>query len=133
MFDCRRVLGLDIRDFGGAVSWRHAYLMVQELMKDPANHLAAAVAEWDYPASREYLATLDLYDLQHKSKAGKGKTPKPYPRPFKDVEKKRFGKTKLSPAQAIEVLAARSPLRVDPPPAQVQEDPLWLTKSPQPM
>lgn len=62
--------------------------LIDGLMHDPSSRLHAVVAGWDYPATREWMALVDLYDLQH-AKASKRK-PKPYPRPF-DKAKTRIG------------------------------------------
>lgn len=60
-------------------------MLMQELMADPTSHLAAAVAGWDHPMSREALIMADLWDLNvavntDRKKRGRAKT---YPRPFK--------------------------------------------------
>jgi len=68
--------------------------LVDGLRRDPASRLQAAIAGWEFPVTREWLATVDLFDLQH-AKASKSR-PKPYPRPF-DTNKSRIGgKTKTS-------------------------------------
>ena len=66
------------------MQWDEAWLLFQALMLDPSSHVAAAVSDMGYPATREFLALADIFDLsvavntkqedRHKSK--------PYPRPF---------------------------------------------------
>ena len=69
---------------------------------------APRCAGWDYPASRELLAAMDLYDLQHHvawaQGGGKGRKPDPYPRPWP-----RASKRQMSPDKGVtqeQVLAA---------------------------
>jgi len=62
--------------------------LVDALLRDPSSRLQAAVAGWEFPVSREWLALVDLFDLQQ-AKASRRK-PKPYPRPF-DKSKTRIG------------------------------------------
>lgn len=61
-----------------------AWLLVNALMVDPTSHLAAAVAGWKYPMSREALIAADQFDLTvavNTDKKRRGKS-KHYPRPF---------------------------------------------------
>lgn len=78
-------------DVGVSMSWGEAIRLLGLLRKDTSSQFAASMEGWEFPASREMLATLDLYDLQHYSKADpkRGK-PKPHPgRPFRTNDKKR--------------------------------------------
>jgi hypothetical protein len=65
--------------------------LVDGLRRDPASRLQAALAGWEYPVTREWLALVDLFDLQHKV-AAKNK-PQPYARPF-DRARNRIGGVK---------------------------------------
>jgi hypothetical protein len=67
---------------------------------------AATLEGWDYAMPRDVAVLMDLYDLQHASKSKK--TPKPYPRPWKDAGEKRrrgnaAGRTR---EQVVEILRA---------------------------
>lgn len=95
--------------FNGGMSWREAWSLTQVLARDPSSWLCAVLNEWEYPLSRGEMATMDLYDLQHRAKSKR--KPKPYPRPFPDKAKTRFGKTDLPPDEVRSILAARSPVR----------------------
>ena len=72
------------------MSWGEAYRLTTVLLSDPSSHVAAAVAGWDHPVSREWLVLADVYDLTARVAAGKKwKAKDAYPRP---VPKRRFGK-----------------------------------------
>lgn len=68
---------------------------MKRLAVDPATHLGASLAGWDYPMSREALVSADLFDLTHQiawsqaDKRKRGPKPKPYPRPWPDRQKTR--------------------------------------------
>ena len=47
------------------MGWGEAWRLMDVLLTDPSSHVAAAVAGWDYPLSREDITMRDLYDLQH--------------------------------------------------------------------
>jgi len=91
--------------------WREAVMLVHVLARDPSSWLCAALNEWDYPLTRGEMALADLYDLQHKTKAKNPRSVKPYPRPFPDKEKKRFGRATRPQHEIRAALAARG-LRV---------------------
>lgn len=78
-------------DIGRVMSWATAYRMVEILKEDGSSQLGAKLAGWQYTATRAELTLRDLYDLQHKSKAKKGHTPKPYPRPW-DAPRRVIGR-----------------------------------------
>lgn len=76
-------------------------------MRDPSTEIAAAIAGWDYPLSREALILADLFDLQHTSKAKK--KPQPYPRPWPDGATKveKFGDAGgRTPVEVADILRA---------------------------
>jgi hypothetical protein len=85
-YDFRARFGLPITSvFDGRMGWEEAWQLVQELAADPTSHLAAAVAGWDHPMSREALILADLFDLTvaaNTDKRRRGRS-KSYPRPFK--------------------------------------------------
>ena len=78
-YDWRTRFGLGTEDIGGRMSWGEATRQTRTLSLDPSSHIAAALAGWEYPVSREALVLMDLFDLQHISKAKR--KPSPYPRP----------------------------------------------------
>jgi hypothetical protein len=82
------------------------HLLVDRLLRvatrSPSSVLYAARAGWDYPVSREWMAVADFIDAFYS--ANSKRKPKPYPRPWKDNNTSRLGKTSLSPAEAREVL-----------------------------
>lgn len=95
--------------FEGHVSWHEAWLLTEQLLADPTSHLAAALADWDHPASREALALADVFDLlvavntdkRKRSRAGH------YPRPFPLGERTRSTKPQVSQAEVRAALEAR--------------------------
>ncbi|NII42108.1 hypothetical protein E9228_002766 [Curtobacterium flaccumfaciens] len=73
--------------------------------RDTSSVLFAARNGWDFPVSREWIQAADSIDQFAASKWTKGSPrPKPYPRPWRDANTNRLGKTDLSPAAAREVL-----------------------------
>lgn len=73
--------------------------------RDTSSVLFAARNGWDYPVSREWIQAADQIDAFLAVNHSKGSPrPKPYPRPWKDANTNRLGKTHLSPEQAREVL-----------------------------
>jgi hypothetical protein len=50
-----------------------ALRLIDRLWSDPSSALAASAAGWDFPMSREAMASLDLYDLQVAMHTPKGK------------------------------------------------------------
>lgn len=101
-YDWRARFHLPLSVVGRSMSWGEAIRLSALLARDPASQVAAAVAQWEHPISREDITLRDLYDLQHTSKAKK--RPKPYPRPW-SKERRRFGAgTRLSPEQLRAIL-----------------------------
>lgn len=75
---------------------------MRALSTDPSTHTCAEIQGWDHPVSREVLAILDLFDLEHM--VNSKRRPKPHPgRPFRDVESKRHGKARAR-GEVVEIL-----------------------------
>jgi hypothetical protein len=74
---------------GKRMPWGEALRLTRILAGDPSSQIAASVAEWEHPISREDMTLRDIFDLQHK--AAGAKRPKPYPRPWPDKTKRTFG------------------------------------------
>lgn len=99
-------LRFDLLDDGPrAMGWGEAWRIVHVLANDPSSQLAAAVNEWDYPASREVAVLADLYDAFVMANTRRGRQPKPYPRPWPDKSKSRPRPT-VTPEVAIAALRA---------------------------
>lgn len=81
-----------------------ALRLTQLLERDPSSMVCAALNDWDYPVSREALTLMDLFDLTHA--ANSSKQPKPYPRPYRDPNSKRRGRTDKSRAEVLAILRA---------------------------
>jgi|GEM_PF-4095181 len=97
------------------MSWREACALTRVLSRDPSSWLCAAAQGWEYPLTREGLALADLYDLQHRTKAKNPRSVKPYPRPFSDKEKKRYGRA-TRPQHVIRAELAKRGLKAVRPP-----------------
>ena len=88
-YDWRARFHLPLTVVGKSMSWGEAVRLSRELSRDWSSAVAAALAGWDYPLSREAIVMADLYDLQHITKAKR--RPAPYPRPWKPEQVKKFG------------------------------------------
>lgn len=76
------------------MSLGEAWRLTLQLGQDPSSAVAAALARWDHPLSREALLLADLFDLEHTVNART--RPKPHPmRPFTadDRQKRHLGNT----------------------------------------
>lgn len=106
-------LGIEVEDIGDDESYSKKqrakaidHVKVDRLLRvatrEPSSPLYAAMNGWSFPVSREWMATADLIDafLQ----ANSDRKPKPYPRPWKDNNTNRLGKTALTPDEARVVL-----------------------------
>jgi len=81
------------------------------LLKDSSTYTYAKIRKWDYPASREWFALADLWDLTLSANVKK-KDFKPYPRPYKqeDNNKKQIGDVStLTQAEVRQRLALMNP------------------------
>ena len=79
------------------MDWGEAWRLTLKLAADPSTWVCCVVNGWRYPLSREGLAALDLYDLQHASKSRK-RNPKPVRRPW-DRDPARYVGAPVSIAQ----------------------------------
>lgn len=110
-YDWRARFGLPLTAvFDGTMSLREAWLLTQELCKDPSSHVGAAVARMKHPWSYEAAALADVYDLlmaANTDKKARSKT-KPYPRPFSlRAEGERSGRPNVSQEVVKRTLARR--------------------------
>jgi len=101
-YDWRTRFHLSLEVVPESMGWDEALRLTQQLTLDPSSHVAAAVAGWAHPVSREWAVTADLFDLQHLVAAGKSK-PKPYPRPWGKAGRKKL--TMASPERWAQIRA----------------------------
>lgn len=106
--DWRTRFGMALADVPRLMGYGEAFRLTVLLVRDPSSHVAAAVSGWEYPMSREALVLADMYDAYATATY---KKPKRYPRPWKDADKTRLGKTNRPPAEVRALLAARAPKR----------------------
>lgn len=74
------------------MSYGEAWRLTLILLRDPSSEVCAATAGWQHSSTRAALATLDLYDLQHASKAKR--KPARLPRPW-DAKPTKHGGSKV--------------------------------------
>ncbi len=72
-------------DVPASMGWGEAWRLFLILGSDPSTQVAAALAGWQHPASREELAIAWLFDLTGRLKLGRKH--KPYPRPWDERPK----------------------------------------------
>lgn len=93
--------------FDGRMAWHETWDLSRALMADPTSQTYAALAGWPWPMSREAQILADQFDLTAAINAGKGKTPKPYPRPW-HPRPQQYGSTGDRTREEVEaILAAR--------------------------
>ena len=110
-YDWRARFGVAFELVGEAMSWGEAVHLLSALAPDPSSHVAAAIAGWQHPLSREALVLADLLDLT--AAAHSSKKPKPYPRPWTRADRKPARKQVLSQEQIRAVLERIGPERVE--------------------
>lgn len=96
--------------FTGEVTWGEAWSLTSELLRDPSSHLAAAVAGWVHPWSREAAVLADLYDAFVMANTDKRRrsSVKPYPRPWKSTQQRTYSKAPTVSQRTVRAaLAAR--------------------------
>lgn len=103
-YDWRARFHLPLSVVGKSMSWGEAIRLAEVLAADPSSQMAAALAGWEHPVSREDITLRDLYDLQHMSKAKK--RPKPYPRPWAKERRRLGAGTRLTPDELRAILDA---------------------------
>jgi len=70
-----------------SMSWTEVVHLFFQLIRDPSSHTAAAVNGWKHPASREWIALANIFDLHRainhdKKRGGHFKeSPRPWPNP----------------------------------------------------
>lgn len=67
------------------MGWGEAYRCFEVLARDPSSWVSAGLNGWQYPASRDALVLLDLFDLTARASF---KKPKAYARPWDEPPKK---------------------------------------------
>jgi hypothetical protein len=72
---------------------RELWLLVEGLLKDTRSWVFAAINEWEYPVSREWLLAADQFDMFARAHTPKKyqRQLKPHPRPFSTATEKRYG------------------------------------------
>lgn len=110
--DFRERFHISLEQVGLSVPYDEARDLIRSLMRDPASWFHAAVAGWDHPFSREAMVSADLYDLQLRvALKNKQNRFKPYPRPWPDKNKTRFGGSNKKKRTLSEVLKILRPNR----------------------
>ena len=84
------------------MSWGEAIRLTNLLAADPSSHVAASLAGWEHPASREWLVLADLFDA---FRVANFKKPAPYPRPWSGAKRERMKPT-VSQSDVVAALRA---------------------------
>lgn len=88
--DFRAKFGISLDSVGYEVSYSEAYRLVIALCKDPSTWISAAIGEWDYPVTREWIKLNEvgkvLASLQTDAK-GQKKIAKLFSEPWTKTEK----------------------------------------------
>lgn len=106
-YDFRSRFGLSVLDIGNGVTWLEATYLVAILLRDPTSWLQAAVNEWEYPVSREWMVAAHSYDLLHAVNS-KNK-PKPYPTPWLAEGTQKLGSKHQSRGSVLDKLERMNP------------------------
>ena len=80
-------------------------------MRDTSSWLQAAVSEWTYPVSREWIVSAQTFDLH--AAVNSNKKAKPYPTPWPDATKKKLGSKNQSRVSVIQGLERMNPKEND--------------------
>lgn len=103
-YDWRTRFHLPLTAVGKSMTWGEAYRLTQALSTDPASAVAASLADWEHPVSRESLILMDVFDSSEASRAGR--KAKRYPRPYGDKTKRRIGRARMSRQELRDLLDA---------------------------
>lgn len=90
-YDFRNKFGLSLEELGKSYTLREAALLISVLVRQTDSQLMAAIERWKFPVTRDWTLLASLFDLTVAANSKKGRTPKPYPRPWPTG--KRVGKT----------------------------------------
>lgn len=103
-FDFRTKFNLSIEDLGKTYTYREAFLLTAVLMRDTTSWVQAAVNEWRFPASPEWIMQVQSFDA---FVAVNSKNPKPTPMPWQAPI--RSGKPAVSDEKVREILNSMRP------------------------
>lgn len=98
-YDFRSRFNVSIDEVGRSVSYLEAIYLTSILRRDPSSWVAAALAGWKYPVSREWMLDRDSYDLL--ARVNSKQKPKPYPTPWPEQGSKRIGSDKPQDRAAV--------------------------------
>lgn len=90
-YDFRHRFNLSIDDIGGNVTLYETALLISALLQETDSHLQAAVNDWKFPVSREWILLRDVYDAFAQANF---KKPGPYPTPWLAENTKKIGSNK---------------------------------------
>lgn len=110
-FDLRTRFGFGIEDIGETVSLREAALLVSVLLRDPSSWLQAAVNDWKFPVSTEWIVAAHTWDLL--AAVNSKNKPKPYPTPWPAEGQNKIGSSKQAPSHVLSFLERMNPKEND--------------------
>lgn len=106
-YDFRHRFNLSIFDIGDTVSWPEAILLLSVLLQDTSSWTQAAMSDWKYPVSREWIVAAHTFDLL--AQINSKKKPKAYPAPWPDTNVKKIGSGKANNNKVREFLERMNP------------------------
>lgn len=109
--DFRSHYNLSIFELGETYSYKEGIYLTAALFNNTESLLFVEYNDWEYPASQEFLALADLFDLTFSVNSKKRN--QRYRRPFKvNDNSQKYGKTKKSKQDVEEILNKMNPNRV---------------------
>ncbi len=108
-----RFHGASVDDIGETMTFGEAIRLTERLSRDPGSEVAAAIAGWEYPVTREAIVAMNKFDFDHRlvwlKNGKKGAPPEPHPRPWPtggDGTRRRGNAAGRSPEQVRQILNA---------------------------
>lgn len=106
-YDFRSRFNIGLNEVGDRITYLEAIYLLSIVLRDTSSWLQAAESGWDYPVSREWIASSHIYDLL--AAVNSKKKPKPYPTPWLPDGTQRLGNKKQSRNSVIERLRLMNP------------------------
>lgn len=86
---------------------RETALLMSMLLRQTDSWLQAAIHDWDYPVTHEWMVAAHTYDLL--AAVNSKNKPKPYPTPWRPAGTNKLGKANQSNATVLKHLEAMNP------------------------
>lgn len=103
-YDFRSRFGISYQEIGVSLSYLEAAYLISVLVRIPDSWLNAAIQNWNYPVTQEWIVGAHTWDLL--ATVNSKKKPKPYPTPWKPAGEATIGKKNQSRRDVIKKLNA---------------------------